>query len=53
VVELAGGYEAWWRATGELLLGISAKMRDAVLGQNAVSAYRLNFAPPQSAQPLR
>ena len=53
VIELAGGYESWWRATAELLAGISAKMRDAVLGQNAVSVYRLAIAPPKSDQTSR
>ena len=41
VVELAGGYEAWWNATECLLAGRSADERDAILGGNAGRVYRL------------
>jgi L-fuconolactonase len=53
VVELAGGYESWWRATGELLGGLDAKMRAAILGGNALSAYSLTPALGPLAPPAR
>ena len=42
VVDLAGGFEAWWRATVELLSGLSQEDIDAVLGGNAATFYRLH-----------
>ncbi len=44
MVNLARGFEAWWNATGELLSGLSAEEREAVLGGNAARFYRLREA---------
>jgi L-fuconolactonase len=41
VALLAADYAAVWRATGELLAGLSGAERAAVLGGNAVGFYRL------------
>ena len=41
VVLLAGGYEAWWRATVELLSGLPPEDGAAILGGNAAAFYRL------------
>lgn len=41
VVELAGGFEPWWRSTAELLSGLPAEDIDAVLGENTAAFYRL------------
>jgi L-fuconolactonase len=41
VCTLAAGYDAWVEATDVLLQGCTAAERDAVLGGNAVRAYRL------------
>jgi L-fuconolactonase len=43
VVDLAGGYLAWWRATTTLLASLSAAERTAVLGVNAARFYRLRI----------
>jgi L-fuconolactonase len=42
VVELAGGYERWRAATQQLLAPLSAEERDAILGETAARAYRLD-----------
>ncbi len=42
VVELAGGYDAWWQATGALLDALAPADRDAVLGDNARRIYLRN-----------
>jgi len=39
VVDLAGGYDAWWEATEALLAGLSQDEQDAVLGGNAQRIY--------------
>ncbi|MBS0560791.1 MAG: amidohydrolase family protein [Proteobacteria bacterium] len=39
VVDLAGGYDAWMRATGTLLDGLDEAARAAVLGGNAARFY--------------
>jgi L-fuconolactonase len=44
VVELAGGFERWRRASNGLLAGISEPERDAVLGGSATRFYRLDPA---------
>jgi L-fuconolactonase len=41
VCELAGGYPAVWKATGELLAPLGASERAAVLGNTARRVYRL------------
>jgi L-fuconolactonase len=41
VVELGGGFEAWWRATVELLSGLPQEEIAAILGENAATFYRL------------
>lgn len=41
VVELAGGFEPWWRATVELLAGLAPEDQAAILGGNATDFYRL------------
>jgi len=41
VCELAGGYARWFEATETLLRGLLPARRDAVLGGNAASFYRL------------
>jgi len=42
VVDLAGGYAAWWEATGRLLpAGLSAEDRAAILGGTATRFYGL------------
>lgn len=41
VVNLAGGVERWFRAVGELLEGLSAAERRAILGENAARIYRV------------
>jgi L-fuconolactonase len=42
VVELAGGYAAWRRASAELLAGLGEPLRDAIMGGTAVGFYGLN-----------
>jgi L-fuconolactonase len=42
VVELAGGYAAWRRASEELLAGLDEPLRDAIMGGTAVRFYGLN-----------
>ncbi len=44
VVNLAGGYDAWWRASVALLGGLDAVDRDRVLGVNAVECYGLEHS---------
>jgi len=39
VVELAGGYEQWWKATEELLRPLDDASRERVLGRNAARFY--------------
>jgi L-fuconolactonase len=39
VVNLAGGYDAWWDATQELLAGLGAGEREPILGANAARFY--------------
>jgi L-fuconolactonase len=39
VVQLAGGYEAWWQATGALLASLPPAGRAAVLGGNSRRIY--------------
>jgi len=39
VVELAGGYARWWRATEELLRPLDATSRVRILGENAARFY--------------
>lgn len=39
VVELAGGYGAWWAATEALLAGLDEAAREAVLGGSAARLY--------------
>jgi L-fuconolactonase len=39
VVNRAGGYELWWRATDELLRSLGPSERTAVLGGNAARVY--------------
>lgn len=41
VVGLNGGYDAWWHASVELLAGLPAGDRDAILGGNATVFYGL------------
>ena len=41
VVDLAGGYQRWSAATAELLAGLSAAERAAIMGANARRFYRL------------
>jgi L-fuconolactonase len=41
VVERAGGYERWRRATDQLLRGLPEVSRAAILGRNAARVYRL------------
>lgn len=41
VVDKAGGYEAWWAATGTLLSHLSADDHNRILGGNAIAFYRL------------
>jgi L-fuconolactonase len=43
VCTLAATYEAWLEATDWLLTGVSVPERDAVLGGNAVNAYKLKL----------
>jgi L-fuconolactonase len=44
VVELAGGYGRWRTATDDLLRGLDAAARDAILGATAWSFYGLGDA---------
>jgi L-fuconolactonase len=39
VVDLAGGYDAWWQATEALLAGLPAADKAAILGGNAQRVY--------------
>jgi L-fuconolactonase len=41
VVNLAGGYDGWWEAMQTWLDRHPPTVRDAILGGNAVRAYRL------------
>ena len=41
VVDLAGGFEPWWRATIELVGGLAPEEQWAILGGNAADFYRL------------
>jgi len=41
VVNLAGGYEVWSSAAGDLLAGLSSGEQEKIFGENAVVAYRL------------
>ena len=42
VVELSGGYAAWWDATTTLLAQLDASDRERVLGLNAIELYQLS-----------
>jgi L-fuconolactonase len=42
VLELAGSYAQWWEEAQQLLAGLDAKGRAAVMGGNAVRLYRLD-----------
>lgn len=46
VVDLAGGYAAWWSATRTLLESLEPEERDAVLGTNAARFYGLAVTVP-------
>jgi L-fuconolactonase len=46
LVELAGGYEPWWRATVELVSGLAPEDAAAILGENAAGFYRLRTRSP-------
>lgn len=39
VCRMAGGFDAWWDATGALLAGLSAGEQDAILGGTAARVY--------------
>jgi L-fuconolactonase len=41
VVNLAGGYDRWHEASSQLIAGLSASERDAILGETACRFYRL------------
>jgi L-fuconolactonase len=41
MVELAGGFEPWWRSTVELVSGLAPEEGAAILGENAAAFYRL------------
>ncbi len=41
IVELGGGFEAWWRSTVELVNGLPPEEIAGILGDNAASFYRL------------
>ena len=42
VVELSGGFDAWWEATTTLLAALTSSERERVLGHNAIELYHLS-----------
>lgn len=51
VLNLAADYDAWWRASGELLDDLDAAQRDQVFGLNAVRCYGLQIGARAAAAP--
>ena len=43
VLNLVADYDAWWRASGELLGGLSAAQHEQVFGRNAMRCYGLQL----------